>query len=277
MTEKPLILITNDDGIESPGLAAAAAAMDPLGELLIVAPRIQESGAGRSMPRHHDGRMFDAVVRSGDITWAGYSAHASPAQAVQHAILELAKRPISMAVSGINFGENVGVSVTISGTVGAALEAAAHGIPALAVSQQVDPKLHVHYDNSVDFSTSMHFLRLFAERWLSGHRLPDVDVLKIDVPSDATPSTEWRITRLDRQPYYIPTRPDRKSLDQEGRVGYRMDMERPIGDGSTDIDALLSGIVSVTPLSLDMTSRLDPIQLHRILEKAERYESDASD
>jgi 5'-nucleotidase len=270
VTEKPLILITNDDGIESPGLAAAAKAMSPLGDLLIVAPRTQQTGAGRSMPHYHEGRLFKTLVKSGETSWQGYGAEASPAQSVQHAIFELADRPVSMAVSGINFGENVGVSVTISGTVGAALEAASHGILAMAVSLQViDPRLHIDFDNSVDFSAAIHFTHMFAERWLKGHRLPDVDVLKIDVPASATPDTEWRVTRLDRVPYYIPVPPKRDNLEDTGRVGYRMDMERDPGDGNTDTDALLAGLVSVTPISLDMTSRLNLAKLHRIFEKAD--------
>jgi 5'-nucleotidase len=273
VTHKPLILITNDDGIESPGLAAAAEAMSPLGDLLIVAPRTQQTGAGRSMPYQNEGRLFKTLVKSGETIWEGYGAEASPAQSVQHAIFELADRPISMAVSGINFGENVGVSVTISGTVGAALEAAAHGVPALAVSLQViDARLHMDFDDSVNFTAAVHFTRLFAERWLKGHRLPDVDVLKIEVPASATSDTEWRVTRLDRIPYYIPVPPKRNKLEDTGRVGYRMDMERELGDGSTDTDALLAGLVSVTPISLDMTSRVDPAKLHRIFEKLNQLE-----
>lgn len=274
MTEKPLILLTNDDGIASPGLAAAAAALDPLGELLIVAPHEQQSGAGRSMPYAHDGRLFESMVTSGDITWAGYAAHASPAQAVQHAVLELAQRPVSLAVSGINFGENLGLGVTVSGTVGAALEAAAHGIPALAVSLQVDPSLHFHFNDTVDFSAAMYFTRLFAERWLKSHKLPDIDVLKIDVPISATPETEWQVTRLERRAYYVPVPPKRERLDAEGRIGYRMEPLHATGDGSTDVDALLSGKVSVTPLTLDMTSHVDFTQLHRVLEKIDRRPHD---
>ena len=130
---RPLILLTNDDGIKSPGLAAAAAALDPIGELLIVAPTEQQSGTGRSMPVHSDGRLFETTISANGQTWNAFSANATPAQAVQHAVLELAERKPALAVSGINFGENVGLGVTISGTVGAALEAAAHRIPALAV------------------------------------------------------------------------------------------------------------------------------------------------
>ncbi len=263
----PLILITNDDGIESPGLAATAAALDPLGDLLIVAPHIQQSGAGRSMPLHLRGRLFQTVVRSKDVTWAAYSAEASPAQAVQHALLELADRRPALAVSGINYGENLGVSVTISGTVGAALEAAAHGIPALAISLQTDPSLHVNFNDSVDFGPAMHFTRLFAELMLKLDPIFDVDVLKIDIPTSAIAQTEWKITRLERRPYYIPVPPARRELGDEGRIGYRMVEHHEPTDGDTDVAALLGGVVSVTPLSLDMTSRLDPKELHRLLEK----------
>ncbi len=263
---KPLILITNDDGIDSPGLAAVAAALDPLGDLLIVAPRSQQSGAGRSMPYHHDGRLFETTICHNGTTWGGYAAHASPAQAVQHALLELAARRPALAVSGINFGENIGVAVTISGTVGAALEAAAHGVPALAVSLQVDPSLHRDYDDSVDFTAAMHFTRLFAERLLKSDLPFDVDVLKVDIPASATPQTAWTVVRLERRPYYVPTAPTRSHLGQEGRIGYRMVMSHPV-QGETDAAALMAGLVAVTPLSLDMTSRVDLAALRRLLDQ----------
>ena len=84
---KPLIMITNDDGIDSPGLAAAAAALDPLGELLIVAPHTQQSGMGRSMPNTNQGRLYPATIKANGQTWPGYGAEAAPAQAVQHGTL----------------------------------------------------------------------------------------------------------------------------------------------------------------------------------------------
>ncbi len=265
MSLRPLILVTNDDGILSPGLSAAAAALDPLGDLLIVAPRMQQSGAGRSMPHHHDGRLFEATVQRDGRTWPAYAAHASPAQAVQHALLELADRPVALAVSGINNGENVGLGVTISGTVGAALEAAAHGVPALAVSLQVDVSLHLAYDEGVDFSAAMYFTALFAERLLSTRLPDDVDVLKIDVPAAARPGSPWRATRLERRPYFIPTPPQRAVLGDEGRIGYRMS-GGPASDDETDVGALLEGITSVTPLSLDMTSRMSLKDLPPLLD-----------
>lgn len=262
---RPLILLTNDDGIESPGLAASAAALEPLGELLIVAPRQQQSAMGRSMPVHYDGRLSEATISAGGQSWRAYAADASPAQAIQHAVLELADRLPSLAVSGINFGENVGTGITISGTVGAALEAAAHGIPSLAVSLQVDISLHFDFDDSVDFSVAKHFTRLFAQKYLSVEIPPDVDVLKIDIPSSATPYTAWRITRLERKPYWIPFPTRRETLNEAGRIGYGMTSRSETSGDDTDAATLLDGYVSVTPLSLDMTSRVERELLRRVL------------
>jgi 5'/3'-nucleotidase len=264
---KPLILITNDDGIESPGLSAAAVALDPLGDLLIVAPYRQQSGMGRSLPdgSDHDGRLYETIVRRGALSWPGYAAYASPAQAVQHAILELAARRPALVVSGINFGENVGTGVTISGTVGAAMEGAAYGIPAMAVSLQTDPSLHVHYNDSIDFSTAIHFTRYFAGRWLMSSPLPDVDLLKIEIPEGATADTEWKIARLERQTYYESVPTERKRLQDEGRFGYRRVYQRALSESDTDASLLHDGFVAVTPLSLDMTSRGDWGVLRRAL------------
>ena len=123
-SEKPIILFTNDDGIESPGLWAAVAAFRDVGRLLVVAPREQQSGMGRSMPHASEGRIYpyEAPIDCPDCR--AYAVDGTPAQAVQHAILELAEDKPALLVSGINYGENTGNGVTISGTVGAALEGA---------------------------------------------------------------------------------------------------------------------------------------------------------
>lgn len=263
--DRPLIILTNDDGITSPGLAASAASLGPLGDLLIVAPGDQQSGMGRSMPLHLDGRLTETAISVDGLSLKAYAADASPAQSVQHAIYELADRRPALVVSGINFGENVGTGVTISGTVGAALEGAAHGIPSLAVSMQVDPSLHVNFNDSVDFNAAIHFTRYFAQCWLAADGLPDVDVLKIEVPESATPQTEWMITRLERKPYYIPIPRADKALGDAGRISYRLVEQKETSGSDTDVAALLAGLVSVTPLSLDMTSRIEPETLRRRL------------
>ena len=255
--ERPVILLTNDDGIDSPGLAASAAALDPLGDLLIVAPHRQMSGMGRSMPVQHSGRLVPAVVTYQDRSWEAWGADASPAQAVQHAVLEMTDQKPILAVSGINYGENVGVGVTISGTVGAALEASSLGIPALAVSLEVDPGLYLSNDDSVDFAASIAILRRFARLWLAVEPLPDVDVIKIDIPTAATIDSSWRITRLERQPYYLPIAPQRESYGDDGTLGYQM-APRQNFDSLSDAAAVNEGVISITPLSLDMTSRIPP-------------------
>ena len=275
---QPLILLTNDDGIESPGLAAAAAALAPLGDLLIVAPATQQTSMGRSRTQQGglDGRLFTAAVRCGDHTWPGFAAHATPALTVDHALLELAPRPVDLVVSGINFGENVSTCVTVSGTIGAALEAAERGIPAIAVSLETRPMHYYEHDAAIDFSAAAHFTALFAGRVLAARRStptgtatglpPDVDVLKVDVPGSATRATAWKVTRQDRLSYYTPLRPERSDpLAGTGPIVMRV-AKGCYGAEDTDAWALAHGLVSVTPLSLDLTSRVALGALAAILE-----------
>lgn len=272
-SESPIILFTNDDGIESPGLWAAVQAFEGAGQLLVTAPREQQSGMGRSMPHYSEGRIFpyDVPIDCADCT--AYAVDGTPAQAVQHAILELASAQPALLVSGINYGENTGNGVTISGTVGAALEAASLGIRALAVSQQTPTDLHRSYSNSVDFSVAADFA-LQMGSWLMAHRaLPDdVDVLKIDVPGGATSETEWRLTRLSRRRVYWPTRPERLALHDAGKLGYQYNSDPTAAEPDSDVFALLNdAVISVTPISLDMTSRTDMFRLSRIMLGREEY------
>src|SRR3990172_12188580 len=216
------ILLTNDDGIQSPGLWTAAKALSELGFVHVVAPRDQFSGAGRSLPITSDGLIQSQLLQVNGQEWTVYAVGGTPAQAVQHAVLEVLPELPDLVVSGINYGENLGTGVTVSGTVGAALEAASLGIPALSISLQTEQEFHLSYSPEVDFSTAAYFACHFGEL-LIGHHLPaDVAVLKVDVPSGATPQTPWEITRLSHIRYYIPTPPERKKWDQPGIVGYRV-------------------------------------------------------
>ena len=141
MNTPPLILLTNDDGYNSPGLLAAAKALTAVGELLIVAPIEQQSGMGRSWPET-PGTMHKLEASLNGVTYPVYALEGSPAQAVAHGLLRIATRRPALAVSGINYGQNLGLVVTSSGTVGAAIEAAVAGIPSLAVSLETD---QAHY------------------------------------------------------------------------------------------------------------------------------------
>jgi 5'-nucleotidase len=253
--EGPLILVTNDDGIESEGLWAAVAALLPLGEVCVVAPDRQWSGGGRSMPPHVSGG-YHAVQRTVDgVEVRAYAIDASPALAVQHAVLEFVPRFPSLVVSGVNYGPNLATEVTISGTVGAALEAAAFGIPAVAVSLEMDPEHHLTGSKTADYSGAKAFTQRFAWHQLIYGRSHDIDVLNINLPANATPATAWRLTRLSRHRYFEPLAPDR--ANGVGRPGYRLIPDTSRIELDSDVWAVkLDRVVSVTPLSLDMTSRV---------------------
>ena len=267
MAEKKLILLTNDDGIRSPGLWAAAEALEPLGFVTVVAPRQQSTGAGRSMPAASEGRLYEETVNVNGKNWKVYAADGTPAQAVQHGLLEILPRFPDLLVSGINYGENVGSGVTISGTVVAALEGASFSIPSLAVSLQTAPQYHHTHSTDIDFSTAAFFTEKFARVLLSLPRPADVDVLKVEIPEGATVQTPWRVTRLSRTRYYLPQRPTRENLGDKGHIGYQRTIEPDLLEPDSDVRALVEGVVSVTPLSLDITSRVDLHELARLLRR----------
>lgn len=252
---RPQILLTNDDGIQSPGLWAAAAALSQHGFVTVAAPREQSSGMGRSLPNTSDGRIRVEWVEVRGQRWQAYAVGGSPAQAVLHALLEILPQKPNLVVSGINYGENVATGITISGTIGAAIEAASCGIPALAVSLETDKEQHLSYSTAVDFSTAALFTSRFAQAILQNGLPSGADLLKIDLPANATPQTPWVWTRLSRQRYYLPTRPQRQNWDEPGIVGYALNPNLQAEDPNSDVFALLSRrIVSVTPLTLDMTA-----------------------
>jgi 5'-nucleotidase len=268
MATEPLILITNDDGIASPGLAAAVSALDGLGELLIAAPLVQQTSMSRSrsIKAGGDGRISKHVVKYGGKSWEGYGINTSPALTVEYALHELAERPVDLSISGINYGENVGSCVTVSGTIGAAIEAAERGIPSLAVSLELLEVEYHEYLSSVDFSTAAHFTRLFAERVLQTKLPFDVDVLKIEIPASATKDVEWVVTRQDRLSYYLPQVSKRKDLlSDEGQITH-LPQRGEYTSKDMDTYALAKGLVAVTPLSIDLTSRVDLSELKRVLE-----------
>jgi 5'-nucleotidase len=173
-------------------------------------------------------------------------------------MFEIMPNKPDLVVAGINFGENVGSGVTISGTVGAALEGAASGVPSMAVSLQTDISLHGEYSDEVDFSTAAHFTAFFANLMLQSDPIPDVDVLKIEIPCDATPETTWEVTRLSRERYFLPNRPERSNLEEPYVLSYRQSTYIEKFKSGSDAHAIqVARNVSVTPLSLDLTSRVD--------------------
>jgi len=261
------ILLTNDDSIHSPGLWAAAEALDPLGFVHVVAPLRQQTSAGHSMPVGSSGIIEEMTLHVNGRDWPVFAVDGSPGQAVVHAIFDVIKGKPDLVVSGINYGENIGASLTISGTVGAALEAAALGIPALAVSMQTSTEHHLSLSEEVDFNIAGHFTGQFARIMLERPLPPDVDVIKIDVPIGATRQTPWALTRQSRHLYYIPKPTNRESLTDQGPIHYEIRSDPEELEKDSDIYALLvDKQVSVTPLSIDLTSRTDFAALRSMLE-----------
>jgi 5'-nucleotidase len=272
--EKPQILLTNDDGIRSPGLWAAASALSGIGYVHVAAPRDQFSGAGRSMPITSDGVIEIKEVEVNGKTWQVYAVGGTPAQTVQYAILEILPSPPALLVSGINYGENVGTGVTVSGTVGAALEGASLGLPALAISLETKQEHHLSYSKEVDFSAAAYFTRFFGLLLLEKQFPADVDVLKVDVPKSASPETPWEITRISRKRYFEPVPPRRSSWDIPALIGYRLSDNPDQDRVDTDSYALrVKKVVSVTPLSLDITSRVDLKDFERLMRAADNPHS----
>lgn len=255
---KPLILITNDDGIHSPGLLAAAKAVHDLGDILVVAPKYQQTGAGRSMFTFNDVPVQEEHITVGEQKVSAFSIEGTPAQAVLYALLEVALRKPSLAISGINYGENLGTSITASGTIGAALEAAVFGIPSLAISLETAKEYHYNLSHDIDFTAAAFFTRMFAQRLLSVKLPPDVDILKIDVPKDATGQTPWRLTRVSRQRYFHPIKDTRPSSSGASTIDYEVRVDFDTLEPDSDIFALVKDrVVSVSPLTLDLSSRID--------------------
>lgn len=261
-TAKPQILLTNDDGILSPGLWAAAAALSQLGFVTVAAPREQFSGAGRSFPSASDGIIREDLVEVNGQPWKVYAVGGSPAQATLHAILEIMPGKPDLVVSGINYGENLSTSISASGTVGAAMEGASLGIPSLAMSLQTEAIHHTSNSPEVGFSIAAHFTTFFGRLLLERPLPTGVDLLKVDIPSDATPKTPWAWTRLSPRNYYRPLAGQRTSWDAPSKLGYEAIIDLDNEPQDTDVYILLKKhLVSVTPLTLDFTARVPAAEL----------------
>lgn len=256
------ILITNDDGIGSPGLLAAAEALSALGEVTVVAPRVQQTSKGRSFSRTSDGIIEEQPLTLSDGRQIrAYAVGATPAQVVIHALYEIMPVRPDLAISGINFGENAGNCVTISGTMGAAFEFASSGLPTIAASLQLPAETANYYDHDqdIDFSAAGHFTALFG-RYLLENGLPEgVDIFKLEVPFSATTETPWRVTRHSRLRCF-DIKIDREDSWQSRAtvVGVPMHLAPGQAQPGTDLSAIrVDGVVSLTPMNIDMTARID--------------------
>lgn len=263
---RPLILITNDDGVLSPGIKAAAEAVDSLGELLIAAPLTQQTSMSRAYPKGEDVGIIEVFeIDVNGRKQVAYGIHGSPAQAVTHGVLELATRKPDLCVSGINYGENIGLNLIPSGTVGGALEADTYDIPAIAVSQEVNIELHHATEYSKQsWDVSIHFTRLFAERLINCGLPKKVAALNINIPANASVDTPVRYTTQSRQNYFVFSHPGTRDFSKPYKLKVKLEIDTNTLEKSSDIQAIVyDRVVSVTPLLWDLTGQYDPEARYR--------------
>jgi len=220
-----------------------------LGKVYVVAPAVQMSGVGRSISIMEPIRVSHVVFNGME----GYAVDGTPTDSVIIGIYEIIGDLPDLVVSGINMGENISTeSVTTSGTVCAALEAATHGCRAIAISQQMrDFEKFEFVFRPANFELAKLVLRKIASNVLERGLPEGVDVLNINVPAGVE-KPEFEVTRLARRLYR--TRIEERK-DPRGRSYYWIDgVEVRSAEEGTDIYALRSGKVSITPLTLDLTA-----------------------
>ena len=235
------ILVTNDDGVDAPGLLALQQALQKVGEVTVFAPDHNWSAAGHTKTMHKPLRVNQTTLPGGA---SAYTTTGAPSDCVALVILGILDHQPDLVVSGINQGANVGHDTTYSGTIAAAMEAVISGIPALAVS--------LDSYQSRDFAYAARFAARLVKLVLD-HGLPFNTFLNVNVP--AVPEDEIagiKITRLGQRVYH-DTLVERQ--DPRGRNYYWIGGEPPTGvpEEGTDIWALANKYVSITPLHLDMT------------------------
>jgi len=244
---RPLILVSNDDGIHAPGLAVLVEAMRPLGRVVVCAPEGERSGAGHSM-------TFHTHLRANEIRDGWWAVAGTPVDCVYFGLVHLCRQAApDLVVSGINAGYNLGSDVFYSGTVGAAAEGHMRGRAGLAVSAErgVDPRWAAHASRVV----ARHMLAAGGNRLLSVN-VPhaagseQADAAAIDAKSKTMP---FCVTRLGTRVYQDEVLERR---DPSGRAYYWIggppgDVRGTPGD---DLWAVDQGMVSVTPLHMDITA-----------------------
>jgi 5'-nucleotidase len=239
----PHILVTNDDGYQSPGLLALARSLAQVGQVTIFAPDHNWSAAGHTKTMHKPLRITESVLPDGTPL---YVTTGTPSDCVGLALLGVINHPLDLVVSGINHGSNLGHDVTYSGTLAAAMEGAVFGIPAIAASHELQE------GSAPDFDAAAGVIKQVAQRVLE-HGLPQNTLLSINfpgLPPDAIRGL--RVTRLGQRIYRDVLI---QRADPRGRPYYWIGGQPPTGEPEegTDIGALAQGFISITPLNLDMT------------------------
>ena len=247
---RPLILVTNDDGVHAPGIQALAKALSDAGDVWTVAPDREASASSQSLTLKHP-------LRAEKVEPGVFAVDGTPADCVNLAIVKLLPRRPALVVSGINRGGNLGDDVFYSGTVGAGREATFFGVPAIAVS--LAARADLDYTEAAAFS--LRLAGLVIERGL-----PERTLLNVNVPP-GTP-TGVAVTVQGRR---VHEGTILEGLDPRHRTYYWIEEGRDqwVSDEMSDIFAVRSGLISVSPLQVDTTN-------HRVVAQLKEWEKDVA-
>ena len=240
------ILVTNDDGVQAPGLLALAQEMRKLGEVTVYAPDKNWSASGHVKTMERPLRVHETRLADGS---TAFMSDGAPSDCVALALLGLVQ-DIDLVVSGINPHANIGHDVTYSGTVTAAMEATIADVYGIAVSLD-SPE---NYGNLLDYSTAAVVARRVAEKVLK-EGLPRGVLLNVNVPYLLESELNGYV--ITRQGLRVYRDELDKRVDPRGKPYYWIGGEAPTGveEPGTDFGALRSGYVSISPLQLDLTAR----------------------
>lgn len=237
------ILITNDDGINAPGIKALWEQLAALGQITVVAPDTERSATSQAITVHHPIRVDRHYIDTPEI--CAWRVGGTPTDCVKLAIETLLTSPPDFVISGVNQGANLGTDVLYSGTVSAAIEGAIHNIPSVAIS--------LDSWNSSDFSVAASF----AEKLITTMRvqsLPPNTLLNVNIP--ALPKNEISGTAITKLGIRLYENTFEKRIDPRGRIYYWMGgkIAEYKNDPDSDIVALEMQKISVTPIHFDLTN-----------------------
>ncbi len=243
--KKPLILVTNDDGITAPGIRALISVMNEFGEVCVVAPDSPQSAMGHAITIN-DALYCDPIVIETDAKQKEYSCSGTPADCVKMASHEILKRKPDLCVSGVNHGSNAAINVIYSGTMSAAVEAGIEGIPSVGFSL-------LDYSMNADFEPAKKYIRIVVENILKNGLQKGV-VLNVNIPK--LPAEEIKGIKICRQANAHWEEEFDKRSNPMGREYYWLTGKFVNEDKGEDTDewALHNGYVSIVPTQFDLTA-----------------------
>ena len=241
--KRPVILVTNDDGITAPGLRALVEEMSTLGEVIVVAPDSPQSGMGHAITINKPLRL-DKVTYHGETL--GYQCSGTPVDCVKIAIDKILHRKPDILVSGINHGSNSSINVIYSGTMSAAMEGAIESIPSIGFSLN-------NYELNADFTSSQKYAGIIAINVLK-HGLPQGTLLNVNIPNLL--DKDIKGIKICRQAIAKWEEEFDERKDPHHRSYYWLTGKFKNYDHGEDTDewALANGYISVVPVQFDFTA-----------------------